>query len=297
MQQGGYDQTRILLVPKTDTSALLVSTGSDGNIDSPTAQIESIMSSPVDYTAGDVPGWGLRNSVGVGENPIDGGIAPGVHDDDPAEVLNYHGSISPNATNPVYAANFRYPDRFSVWDVNSLPANAGLGVGSRFAMDGAPGGSTDAVCQSDTEQATLVFPPHTAPLDIVLPSPATAWPHMSVSFHGSWNGSPPDGYRIGKIAFGEDEMPVASAEESDGAAEWIMANQNVNSCPNSCFRPVRLALDRKGRLFMSSDQSNEVYVFVYVLASKMRTTFEEEEEGMRAALPQCSSEEPPREVE
>lgn len=40
----------------------------------------------------------------------------------------------------------------------------------------------------------------------------------------------------------------------------IMTNQNIGSCPNSCFRPVSVAVDAKGRVFMSSDTTGEIYV-------------------------------------
>lgn len=39
-----------------------------------------------------------------------------------------------------------------------------------------------------------------------------------------------------------------------------MTNQNVGSCPNNCFRPVSVAVDAKGRVFMSSDTTGEIYV-------------------------------------
>lgn len=40
-----------------------------------------------------------------------------------------------------------------------------------------------------------------------------------------------------------------------------MVNADVTTCyDEDCFRPVGLAWDKKGRLFMSSDQTGEVYV-------------------------------------
>lgn len=40
-----------------------------------------------------------------------------------------------------------------------------------------------------------------------------------------------------------------------------MVNADVTTCYNDdCFRPVGLAWDKKGRLFMSSDQTGEIYV-------------------------------------
>lgn len=86
MAQSGYHQTRTLLVPKSKPNVLLVSRGSAPNLDLPTAEAASgrsqirafdltnLTGNPVPYTSGEVFGWGLRNSVGVGENPIDGGI-------------------------------------------------------------------------------------------------------------------------------------------------------------------------------------------------------------------------------
>ncbi|MAD83145.1 MAG: hypothetical protein CL912_09275 [Deltaproteobacteria bacterium] len=65
---------------------LLVSRGSDGNIDAPTSQITSGRSqirafsisgtsnAPVAYTAGEVIAWGLRNSVGMSEDISTGGF-------------------------------------------------------------------------------------------------------------------------------------------------------------------------------------------------------------------------------
>lgn len=89
MQQGGYHQTRTLVVPKNNPNLLIVSRGSNDNIDAETANVGSgrsqirifnideltSSSSPVPYSSsGTVLGWGLRNSVGVGEDPSTGNI-------------------------------------------------------------------------------------------------------------------------------------------------------------------------------------------------------------------------------
>jgi glucose/arabinose dehydrogenase len=87
MDQGGHP-TRTLLIPKHNPNLLLVSRGSDGNIDKDTAQITAARSQirifqidqllkatgPVKYSDGAVLGWGLRNSVGVAEDPSTGYI-------------------------------------------------------------------------------------------------------------------------------------------------------------------------------------------------------------------------------
>ncbi len=87
MKQGGHS-TRTLLVPQHNSDLLLVSRGSDGNVDEPTVDIKSgrsqlrtfviadLMdaSDPVEYTSGEVLGWGLRNSVGIADDPTTGNI-------------------------------------------------------------------------------------------------------------------------------------------------------------------------------------------------------------------------------
>lgn len=44
--------------------------------------------------------------------------------------------------------------------------------------------------------------------------------------------------------------------------EFIVQAQNLAACPDQgrCIRPVGLDFDRKGRLFVSSDSSGEVFV-------------------------------------
>lgn len=84
MASGGHT-TRTLFLSKKSPNLLLVSRGSDGNIDTETTQVTSGRSqirifdvsqitTSVAYTSGEVLGWGLRNSVGVTEDPATGGI-------------------------------------------------------------------------------------------------------------------------------------------------------------------------------------------------------------------------------
>lgn len=88
MRNGGFHLSRTLLVPKAQPDVLLVQRGSDGNIDTPAAQIgtarsqirifkiSDIQAAAVDYTKGEVLAWGLRNTVGFGEDPKGGIVSP-----------------------------------------------------------------------------------------------------------------------------------------------------------------------------------------------------------------------------
>jgi glucose/arabinose dehydrogenase len=39
-----------------------------------------------------------------------------------------------------------------------------------------------------------------------------------------------------------------------------MWNPDNTVCPNKCFRPVGIAIDDNGRIYLSSDQSGEIYL-------------------------------------
>lgn len=60
------------------------------------------------------------------------------------------------------------------------------------------------------------------------------------------------------VAFSQGS-PVAASDNKTAAVD-IMTNADNSECPDGCFRPVGLALDSKGRLFMSSDATGEIYM-------------------------------------
>ena len=70
----------------------------------------------------------------------------------------------------------------------------------------------------------------------------------------------PIGYKLSVVEF-SDGSPVESANSSIAAID-IVSNLDLSKCPNNCFRPVGLAWDSNGRLFMSSDATGEIYVVV-----------------------------------
>lgn len=93
-----------------------------------------------------------------------------------------------------------------------------------------------------------------APLDILFnPSGTAAW----ITFHGSWNRDEPSGYKLSVVRFANGEPTEPS--NSTTALLDVVTNQNNSVCPSGCFRPVALAWDSKGRLFMSSDATGEIY--------------------------------------
>lgn len=80
----------------------------------------------------------------------------------------------------------------------------------------------------------------------------------------------PVGYKVSSIAFNAGS-PVA-ASDSLTATTDIFMNPDNSKCPDECFRPVGLALDAKGRIFVSSDATGELYVLTKTGASTSTST-------------------------
>jgi len=139
---------------------------------------------------GTVLGWGLRNSVGVGEHPLTGGIwavensvdrvtrnGVAVHEYNPGDELNFLGYLNGTGT----GKNFGYPNCFAVWYKDEIPENEGLDIGMQFA-ERETEELTDETCAEKYEPPRLTFPAHNSPMDIKFEGDGSA---AYVSFRGS----------------------------------------------------------------------------------------------------------------
>lgn len=74
----------------------------------------------------------------------------------------------------------------------------------------------------------------------------------------------PIGYKLSVISF-ENGEPVAASDNNTATVD-ILANPDNSVCkedsPGNCIRPVGIAFDSHGRLFMSSDDTGEIYVVI-----------------------------------
>lgn len=296
---GSDHVTRTLLLSQKAKDTLVISRGSNSNIDPLAADITSGHSQIRAFDIGSLTGdqnytyasdglrlgWGLRNSVGVSEHPITGGIwsvensadslqrdSASIREDNPGEELNFHGYLNGTEYRQ-QGGNFGYPQCYAAWDFKALPRNGNLLVGAQFAADG--DGGNDTYC-AEQVPPRLTFLAHQAPLDLKFNNSGTeAW----ISFHGSWyvisryswktqlhtlnihrNRDVPSGYKLSMVPF-ENGQPVAASDNTTAAID-IFANIDNKACPDKCFRPVGLAFDSQGRLFMSSDATGEIYVII-----------------------------------
>ena len=200
MNQMGHS-SRTLLLSRKAPGILLVSRGSGPNIDPLARDIDTgvsqirafdVSGQPKEYkyTEGKVIGWGLRNSIGLGENPADGGIwsnenasdnmardGKDIHETSPGEEINYHGDSE------VHGKHYGYPDCAAVWDIPSLPRNTQLKVGVQFTHNATAEDVNDEQCSRDYIQPRLTLPSHWAPIDIAFNSKGTV---AYMTSHGSW---------------------------------------------------------------------------------------------------------------
>jgi len=262
---------------------MVVSKGSLSNIDmlatdrrTGSSQVKAFnltnSTSPYDYNSdGLLLGWGLRNEVGIGEHPESGGIwgiensadqmtrmGVDIHVDNPAEKLNFLGYLT-GTESPNQGGNFGYPWCFAAWEVDDIPDNGNLTVGSQFAIDATTASNnenkTDEFC-AEQIPPRLSFQAHMAPMDIKFNnSGREAW----VTFRGSWNRPDPVGYKMSVVAFTEAGEPV-EPHDSMTAAVDIFANEDLSKCPRNCMRPVGMVIDPQGRIFVASDASGEIYL-------------------------------------
>ncbi|KAF4595796.1 glucose/sorbosone dehydrogenase [Ophiocordyceps camponoti-floridani] len=249
--------------PSTYTDALTPQSGRAQirafNIDGPQPR-------PQDFVAdGTLLAWGVRNSVGLAEDPVHSGLwsvensADGVrrsgrdaHADNPADELNFHGRVDPGGRWERQGRNYGFPTCYAVWNAAVLPDAGRLKRGDQFAADE----KGDERCRRDSLPPRVVLAAHSSPLDLVFDGSGT---RAFVSFHGSWDRDNPVGYRIATIPFTPRGEPSPTNDNPDAATD-VLSAPDLSECPDRCFRPVGLALDRRGRLWFSSDSSGEIFV-------------------------------------
>ncbi|KAK5738728.1 hypothetical protein LTR17_005861 [Elasticomyces elasticus] len=271
--------TRTLLLLQHAPGLLVVTRGSTSNLDIEAADLSTGHSQVKAFnltnqtdtynfnTNGLLLGWGLRNDVGLAEEPISGGIytvensvdemereGQDIHENNPGEELNFLGYLN-GTESPNQGRNFGYPECYSAWNVSAIPDFNGT-VGDQFAIGDLNSTINDTSCDAANRQAPrLTFQAHMAPLDILFNTAGTAaW----VTFHGSWDRTDPAGYKVSVVEFANGD--AVEPTNSTTAAVDIVSNADNSACPEGCFRPVGLAWDQQGRLFMSSDATGEIYV-------------------------------------
>ncbi|TFK28302.1 cellobiose dehydrogenase [Coprinopsis marcescibilis] len=284
--------TRTVLFSRRNPDHLLISVGANGNIEQAsffqstgTAQIrvfdvsrlpenDSVVYTDDEY--GKIMGFGMRNDVGLVEdsagivhsieNSMDeafrivNGERRDIHNDNPAEKVYRLGSTSSPAS--VFGG---YPVCFTVWEGGDFGNGDTPKIpGDWFVQDTTNGTFTDDWCEANAVKPTVILPPHTAPLDMKFGA-RDGDHNLYAALHGSWNRSPPQGYKVvavpGQLSSSGEWSPSASLADTKTSARDVLANLNENECGKGCFRPVGLVFGNSGNhLYVSSDTSGEIFL-------------------------------------
>jgi len=226
------------------------------------------------WTAGELLGHGLRNSVGLTlsrdnsklwtvENSADQLEWHGadVHQDNPAEEINLIDLQNING-----GGFYGYPSCYTVFKPDDFPGNT-FKVGDQFSIENGTS-IDDNWCQNNVIKPVLGMQAHSAPLDIKFftapPSDTSytidkSWDGDAfISFHGSWDRDTPTGYGIVHVPW-NGNGPKASLTDNNGYS-FIIQAPDLTKCTSGCIRPVGLQFDNLGRLFASSDATGEIFV-------------------------------------
>ncbi|KAI0400145.1 soluble quino protein glucose dehydrogenase [Xylaria palmicola] len=282
MATSGHN-TRTLIAPPHHPNLLVVSHGSDGNIDRDASnpktaraivKVFNMSSTPTGgynfATDGWNAGFGLRNEVGLAfdgnnmlwgvENSADNlartvnGSTTDVHTDNPSEELNFLGDVT-TANDDWYG----YPVCFTVWSPNELP-DRDFKVGQQFVQ--APIASfDDDMCARLSMPPILSFQAHSAPLGCKFDA---KFSNLFVAIHGSWNRQPPTGYKVVAVPFSQladgSYAPTAASWSVRGSIDVFYPPDESQCTSSTCIRPVGLTFDSAGRLYVTSDTSGELFL-------------------------------------
>ncbi|PPQ80786.1 hypothetical protein CVT26_015201 [Gymnopilus dilepis] len=168
--------------------------------------------------------------------------------------------------------SYGFPDCTTLWNGSADPVGdpqfVGKPRGYQFSLNLEPSRG-DAFCHdtANNQPPSLSFQSHSVPLDIKFytPSfppvkapafPASAINQAFVSFHGSFDRTPPTGYGVVRVP-----SPFGPQTNKDLGYAFLVQASNLTGCPScTSIRPVGLAFGSDGRLYVSSDSSGELFV-------------------------------------
>jgi glucose/arabinose dehydrogenase len=178
------------------------------------------------------------------------GVSIDIHTDNPADEINYLGD--PSKPNTEW---YGYPTCYTVSKPEFI-TDREFSVGDQFVLE--PNATfADDTCKTKSVAAKLALPAHVAPLDVTFNKNFTS---MYVTFHGSWNRNVSVGYKVVEVPFtrrADGYTPKALLNSTIGWTD-IFWSPDVEHCSTTqCFRPVSIAKDRFGRMYITSDSGAE----------------------------------------
>lgn len=213
---------------------LYVPVGSPCNICVPDAQHGVITRINPDGSGKEVFARGIRNTVGFDWDPKTGVLW---FNDNGRDMMGNHKPPEELNRAPQAGLNFGFPYRYG-----------------KDLVD--PQFHTDRPA-SDFTPAALEMPAHVAPLGMQFYT-GTSFPQkyrgqLFIAQHGSWNKSPPDGYRIVLVTISDGKV----RGYENFATGWLTPDKKFWG------RPVDLEIMRDGSLLVSDDFTGVIYRISY----------------------------------
>ncbi|KAF5354900.1 hypothetical protein D9756_005303 [Leucocoprinus leucothites] len=257
--------------------------------------LNTLQPSPLKWDNGRVVAYGIRNPAGFtfptgpSIGPIDSktllvvengasidnvtGLTSKFVNDNPADEIESMVFSLTGTSSPPF---FGFPDCSTLWNPKADPAGVpqytSLPRGAQFSLNLPTITPSqlrgDAWCQNSKNNISPAFnfQAHSVPLDIKQYQPRTvssllglptAWAQdVFVSFHGSFDRTPPTGYGVVHVPYPFSGTSIGSAL----GYTFLIQAADLDSCPGKCLRPVGLVFGNDNRLYVSSDATGELFV-------------------------------------
>jgi len=270
---GGHS-TRTLEI---DNNGLLyVSCGSAGNVDQTSIRsrirrfdVSNIPGGGISWNSGYVFADGLRNEVGITfdsqnrlwgvENGCDNlqrsDLGGDIHDDNPSEEVNLFDEPG---------SFYGYPFCWSEYDLPTFGQGPGTQwVHPNFMNDGV---HTDAWCRNTNNVVAPSYNmgAHIAPLDMKFyygnSLPGFPSGGAFVAAHGSWNRSPPQGYKVLYLTF-QSGLPTGERDifrHSGSSENWNIRPVSIGFKPCATGQCLYLTSDTSGQIIEISYEGTKV---------------------------------------
>ncbi|KAI0789184.1 hypothetical protein C8Q75DRAFT_177587 [Abortiporus biennis] len=242
-----------------------------------------------DFFSGTLLAFGIRNPAGFAFHPLDSSLTKLWIIDNGASIGNVTGLtdtfVNDNPADELNVAEiqkgkennfFGFPDCTTIWnpkvDPTGDPQFINFRTGEQFSLQ-LESERDDEWCQNieNNIPPRLSFQAHSAPLDLKFFNPRhnvvsqtslpMAWSGDAfVSFHGSFDRTPPTGYGVVRVPFTSSNPTPISPPTSTNGYDFVIQTTDLDTCPGTCIRPVGLVFESDGRLFVTSDSSGELFV-------------------------------------
>jgi glucose/arabinose dehydrogenase len=203
---------------------------------------------------------GMRNTVALTLNPIDGQLYGAIHGRDqlgqnwPQHYDDRQSATKPSEKFVLIQRGDDYGWPYCYHD----PALGGYVLAPEYGGDGSSGDRC-----GDLAEPLLAFPAHWAP-NAVLFYDAGQFPDpyrggAFIAFHGSWNRSPlpQAGYNVVHVPFSDGRPSTEWSVFADGFAGEEVGPRQAD------HRPMGLALGPDGSLFITDDKGGTIWQVVY----------------------------------